>query len=96
MRYFNAAGADPEGEIGESHDPETHIIPLVLDAASGRRPDIKVFGTDNPTPDGNCIRDYIHVTDLEEAHLLALNYLENSGKETALTSEMRKGLPFWR
>ncbi len=76
LRYFNAAGADPEGEIGESHDPETHIIPLVLDAASGKRPDIKVFGTDYDTPDGSCIRDYIHVTDLAEAHVRALHYLE--------------------
>ena len=81
LRYFNAAGCDPEGEIGESHDPETHIIPLVLDAASGARPDIKVFGTDYDTPDGSCIRDYIHVTDLADAHLLALHYLEE-GKES--------------
>ena len=76
LRYFNAAGADPEGELGESHDPETHIIPLVLDAASGKREDIKVFGTDYDTPDGSCIRDYIHVSDLADAHLLALHYLE--------------------
>lgn len=80
LRYFNAAGADPDGEIGESHDPETHIIPLVLDAASGKREDIKVFGTDYDTPDGSCIRDYIHVTDLANAHLLALHYLENGGE----------------
>lgn len=76
LRYFNAAGADPDGEIGESHNPETHIIPLVLDAASGKRPDIKVFGTDYDTPDGSCIRDYIHVYDLATAHLLALHHLE--------------------
>lgn len=76
LRYFNAAGCDPDGEIGESHDPETHIIPLVLDAAGGQRPDIKVFGTDYDTPDGSCIRDYIHVTDLATAHLLALHHLE--------------------
>ena len=76
LRYFNAAGADPEGEIGESHDPETHIIPLVLDAASGKRKDIKVFGTDYDTPDGSCIRDYVHVTDLADAHVKALRYLE--------------------
>ncbi len=76
LRYFNAAGADPDGEIGESHNPETHIIPLVLDAAGGKRPDIKVFGTDYDTRDGSCIRDYIHVTDLAEAHLLSLHYLE--------------------
>ena len=76
LRYFNAAGADPDGEIGESHNPETHIIPLVLDAASGKRANIKVFGTDYDTRDGSCIRDYIHVTDLAEAHLLSLHYLE--------------------
>ena len=80
LRYFNAAGADPEGEIGEDHDPETHLIPLVLDAASGKRPDIKVFGTDYPTRDGSCIRDYIHVMDLADAHILALQYLENGGE----------------
>ncbi len=79
LRYFNAAGADPEGEIGESHNPETHIIPLVLDAASGLRQDIKVFGTDYDTPDGSCIRDYVHVYDLATAHLLALHYLERGG-----------------
>lgn len=81
LRYFNAAGADPDGEIGESHNPETHIIPLVLDAASGKRPDIKVFGADYDTPDGSCIRDYIHVYDLATAHLLALHHLE-AGKES--------------
>ncbi len=81
LRYFNAAGCDPEGEIGESHDPETHIIPLVLDAAGGQRPDIKVFGTDYNTLDGSCIRDYIHVSDLASAHLLALHHLE-AGKES--------------
>ena len=79
LRYFNAAGADPEGEIGESHDPETHIIPLVLDAAGGQRSDVKVFGTDYDTPDGSCVRDYIHVTDLAKAHLLALHHLEKGG-----------------
>lgn len=76
LRYFNAAGADPDGEIGESHNPETHIIPLTLDAASGERKDIRIFGTDYDTPDGSCIRDYIHVYDLATAHLLALHYLE--------------------
>ncbi len=80
LRYFNAAGADPDGEIGESHDPETHIIPLVLDAASGKRDDIKVFGTDYDTTDGSCVRDYIHVSDLADAHLKALHYLENGGE----------------
>lgn len=80
LRYFNAAGADPEGEIGESHAPETHLIPLVLDAASGRRAGIKVFGTDYDTQDGSCIRDYIHVSDLADAHFLALRYLEREGE----------------
>lgn len=80
LRYFNAAGADPDGELGESHDPETHIIPLVLAAASGECKDIKVFGTDYDTPDGSCIRDYIHVSDLADAHLAALRYLEQGGK----------------
>lgn len=80
LRYFNAAGADPDGEIGESHSPETHIIPLLLDAASGKRSNFKVFGTDYDTPDGSCIRDYIHVTDLANAHLLALHYLEDGNE----------------
>ena len=79
LRYFNAAGADPDGEIGEDHDPETHLIPLILDAASGKRQDVKVFGTDYPTRDGSCIRDYIHVMDLASAHILALQYLEKDG-----------------
>lgn len=80
LRYFNAAGADPEGYVGELHDPETHLIPLILDAAIGKREDIKVFGTDYDTPDGTCIRDYIHVTDLAAAHILALQYLQKGGK----------------
>lgn len=75
LRYFNAAGADPDGELGERHEPETHLIPLVLQAASGRRIDISVFGRDYDTPDGTCIRDYIHVNDLCEAHWLALQSL---------------------
>jgi len=80
LRYFNAAGADPDQEIGEWHDPETHLIPLVLDAAIGRRENIKVFGTDYDTPDKTCIRDYIHVTDLADAHILALEYLLDGGR----------------
>ena len=80
LRYFNAAGADVDGEIGELHDPETHLIPLILDAASGEREDIKIFGTDYNTPDGTCIRDYVHVTDLADAHIKALEYLKNGGK----------------
>lgn len=79
LRYFNAAGADPEGEIGEDHDPETHLIPLVLHAAIGRRPNVVINGADYPTPDGTCIRDYIHVSDLADAHVRALRYLENGG-----------------
>lgn len=75
LRYFNAAGADPDGELGERHEPETHLIPLVLQAASGRRAEIAVFGRDYNTPDGTCIRDYIHITDLCEAHWLALQSL---------------------
>jgi UDP-glucose-4-epimerase GalE len=76
LRYFNASGASPDGGIGEDHDPETHLIPLVFYAALGRRPAIEVYGTDYPTPDGTCIRDYIHVDDLAEAHLLALERLQ--------------------
>jgi UDP-arabinose 4-epimerase len=72
LRYFNASGADPEGELGEEHDPETHIIPLVLQAAHGIRADISVFGSDYDTPDGTCVRDYVHVTDLAAAHVAAL------------------------
>jgi UDP-glucose 4-epimerase len=75
LRYFNAAGADPDGQLGERHNPETHLIPLVLQAASGRRPSMSVFGTDYDTPDGTCIRDYVHVADLCEAHWLALQSL---------------------
>jgi UDP-glucose-4-epimerase GalE len=75
LRYFNAAGADPDGEIGEDHDPETHLIPLVLDAAAGKRPNITIYGTDYDTADGTCIRDYVHVTDLADAHVLALSAL---------------------
>lgn len=83
LRYFNAAGADPEGELGERHEPETHLIPLVLQAASGRRPHISVFGRNYDTPDGTCIRDYIHVTDLAEAHWLALQKLLNGANSAA-------------
>lgn len=83
LRYFNAAGADPDGEIGEAHDPETHLIPLVLEAAAGARPAIQVFGDDYDTPDGTCIRDYIHVSDLASAHVLALLALEDGVETTA-------------
>ena len=83
LRYFNAAGADPEGQLGERHDPETHLIPLVLQAASGRRPSISVFGRDYNTPDGTCIRDYVHIQDLCSAHWLALQSLMNGADSQA-------------
>ncbi len=80
LRYFNASGADDSGAIGESHNPESHLIPIVLQAAAGKRPSIKVFGNDYPTPDGTCIRDYIHVNDLARAHILALEKMMQEGK----------------
>jgi UDP-glucose 4-epimerase len=80
LRYFNAAGADPAGRIGERHNPESHLIPLVLKTAKGERQSIRVYGTDYLTPDGTCIRDYIHIEDLANAHLLALGYLLDGGK----------------
>lgn len=80
LRYFNASGADDAGRIGESHTPETHLIPLVLQAAAGKRPSIKVFGNDYPTPDGTCVRDYVHVNDLARAHILALEKMEKENK----------------
>ncbi|MFK3776065.1 UDP-glucose 4-epimerase GalE [Pseudomonas sp. NPDC089406] len=79
LRYFNAAGADPGGQLGECHEPETHLIPLILQAASGRRPAITVFGRDYATQDGTCIRDYVHVCDLASAHALAVDYLVRGG-----------------
>jgi len=81
LRYFNAAGADESGEIGELHNPETHLIPLVLAAASATGPDLQIYGSDYPTPDGTCIRDYIHVSDLADAHVRALQYLETQSNE---------------
>lgn len=84
LRYFNAAGADPDGEIGEAHDPETHLIPVTIQAALGQRENLQIFGTDYPTPDGTAIRDYIHVTDLADAHVRALGYLLDGGASTAL------------
>ena len=80
LRYFNAAGADNEADIGEDHDPESHLIPNVLKTALGQRKTVSIFGNDYPTPDGTCVRDYIHVTDLADAHLLACEYLGKSGK----------------
>jgi UDP-glucose-4-epimerase GalE len=84
LRYFNAAGADPDGEIGEDHEPETHLIPLAIDSALGRRGALQVMGTDYPTPDGTAIRDYIHVADLADAHVRALRHLEGDGASGAL------------
>lgn len=77
LRYFNAAGADPGGGLGEDHDPETHLIPLAVEAALGKRPPLQVFGSDYPTPDGTAVRDYVHVLDLAQAHVAALRYLES-------------------
>lgn len=94
LRYFNAAGADPGGELGECHDPETHLIPLILQAASGRRPDIKVFGRDYATPDGTCVRDYIHIEDLCTAHALALEALVASKLSGAQAFNLGNGQGF--
>ena len=80
LRYFNAAGADPKGDIGEDHSPETHLIPIVLQTLLGKRDSVKIFGTDYPTPDGTCIRDYIHVNDLSDAHILAVDALERGSE----------------
>ena len=80
LRYFNACGADESGTIGEAHNPESHLIPLILQVPNGKRENISIFGTDYDTPDGTCIRDYIHVTDLASAHILAVQYLENGGE----------------
>lgn len=91
LRYFNAAGADPDGEIGEEHDPETHLIPLAIRAAQFGTPTLRVFGTDYPTPDGTAIRDYIHVTDLADAHVLALEYMLNGGEVRALNLGTGRG-----
>lgn len=82
FRYFNAAGADPTGLLGEDHDPETHLIPLVLQTALGKRQSVSIFGTDYDTPDGTCIRDYIHVSDLADAHILGVEYLLQGGDST--------------
>jgi UDP-arabinose 4-epimerase len=84
LRYFNAAGADPDGAMGERHDPETHLIPLALRAAAGVGPALNIMGTDYPTPDGTCIRDYIHVADLARAHVMALQHLRSGGGNAAL------------
>ena len=92
LRYFNAAGADPDGAIGEWHEPETHLIPLVLDAASGKRELVEIFGADFPTRDGTAIRDYVHVADLADAHHRALNYLLQNGQTVALNLGTGRGV----
>lgn len=91
LRYFNAAGADPGGEIGERHVPETHLIPLAMQAALGKGKSLVMYGTDYPTPDGTCIRDYIHVTDLAEAHCKALEHLKRTGRSTCCNLGTGKG-----
>lgn len=91
LRYFNAAGADPDALIGESHYPETHLIPLVLSAAMGQRAEVDVYGNDYDTPDGTCIRDYIHVNDLADAHLKAIEYLNNENKSEIINLGTGKG-----
>ena len=91
LRYFNAAGADPDGELGERHIPETHLIPLILQAASGRRDDIKIFGDDYATDDGTCVRDYIHINDLCDAHLLALELMIKNNKSARFNLGNGKG-----
>lgn len=91
LRYFNVAGAWPDGSLGENHSPETHLIPIVLEAALGKREGVTVFGSDYPTPDGTCLRDYIHVLDLIDAHLLALDYLKNGGESTVFNLGLGRG-----
>lgn len=90
LRYFNAAGADESGEIGEAHDPEPHLIPRVLDSLCDGQ-EVDVYGTDYPTPDGTCVRDYVHVSDIAEAHLLALQYLRADGESTAVNLGTGRG-----
>lgn len=91
LRYFNAAGADPEGGLGEDHDPETHLIPLTVEAALGKRPPLRVFGGDYPTPDGTAVRDYVHVLDLAQAHVAALRHLEAGGESGAFNLGLGRG-----
>jgi UDP-glucose 4-epimerase len=91
LRYFNAAGADPSGTLGERHEPESHLIPIVLEAALGKRASVALYGTDWPTPDGSCVRDYIHVLDLCDAHLAALEHLARGGESSALNLGTGRG-----
>lgn len=91
LRYFNAAGADPDSELGEDHEPETHLMPLALLAALGRKPPLVIFGDDYPTPDGTCVRDYVHVSDLADAHVAALTYLIGGGGSAAFNLGAGRG-----
>lgn len=91
LRYFNAAGADPEGNVGEDHNPETHLIPIIMQVLLGKRKKLSIFGTDYPTPDGTCIRDYVHVLDLADAHILALERLKNGGDSQAYNLGCQSG-----
>lgn len=91
LRYFNAAGADPDGELGEDHTPETHLIPVLIQAALGQRAEVELFGTDYPTPDGTAVRDYVHVTDLADAHVKGLEYLAADGTPVALNLGTGRG-----
>ena len=92
LRYFNAAGADPGGDLGERHDPETHLVPRALMAAAGMLPELEVYGDDYPTPDGTCVRDYIHVSDLADAHLSALSYLTDGGGDAQVNLGTGRGV----
>lgn len=92
LRYFNAAGADPDGELGEVHDPETHVLPLVIQTAMGKRGTVEVFGVDYPTADGTCIRDYIHVSDLAEAHVIALQHILSNAESFSVNLGTGRGI----
>lgn len=91
LRYFNAAGAHVDAGLGEHHEPESHLVPIVIDTALGRRPSVSIFGTDWPTPDGTCVRDYVHVEDLADAHLAAIDYLGRGGDSVALNLGTGRG-----
>jgi UDP-arabinose 4-epimerase len=92
LRYFNAAGADPDGDVGENHDPETHAVPLAIEAALGKRPAFHLLGDNYPTPDGSAVRDYVHVSDLADAHVAALRHLVAGGASTALNLGVGRGV----
>lgn len=94
LRYFNAAGADPDAEVGEAHEPETHLIPIVLEVAARRRSHLDIYGDDYPTPDGTCIRDYVHVADLAQAHVLALDRIDRASEPTAEAYNLGNGSGF--